>query len=480
MRRLIPLGILIPLLFLLPACAPPGGTPPPPTRTPLPSPFPSATLPPPIPPTAAPAPPRTTYQIDALLDYAAHILTARQTLTYLNDTPDTLTELILVVEPARLPGVFALDDLRWSQSGAPAAGWSLADGALTVPFVEPLPPGGHISLELAFTLALPAQPGKLGYADGQLNLVDWYPFVPAYRGGFLVHPPSPVGETISYDPADYAVTFEVQNQPPGLVVAAGMPVSFQGSLYRFGGSGFRNFGLSLNEAVVVLEERVGEVLVTSVVPVNLEEAGRAALAAVVDALAVYGEMFGAYGHASLMVVAGNFPDGLEYDGLVFVGEEWYRDYDGGPQNYLTLLAAHETAHQWWYAQVGNDQALEPWLDEALATYSELLWLERARPDLAAWWWAFRVAAFAPEGAVGGTVYDFDGFRPYVNAVYLRGALMLHDLRAAVGDDVFRFALRVYAEQFAGREATAGDLIGVLEDLSGEELTALLQGFGVPE
>ena len=31
---------------------------------------------------------------------------------------------------------------------------------------------------------------------------------------------------------------------------------------------------------------------------------------------------------------------------------------------------HELAHEWWYALIGDDQARDPWLDEAFASYSE--------------------------------------------------------------------------------------------------------------
>ena len=31
---------------------------------------------------------------------------------------------------------------------------------------------------------------------------------------------------------------------------------------------------------------------------------------------------------------------------------------------------HETAHQWFYSLVGNDQARDPWIDEGLATWAE--------------------------------------------------------------------------------------------------------------
>jgi hypothetical protein len=34
-----------------------------------------------------------------------------------------------------------------------------------------------------------------------------------------------------------------------------------------------------------------------------------------------------------------------------------------------LPAVHETAHQWWYALVGNDEYRHPWMDEALAQYT---------------------------------------------------------------------------------------------------------------
>jgi len=480
MSRLTPLCLLLPLLILLPACTPP--------LTPVPTPSPTATLPTPTatpyPPgfTPSPLPPpnRTTYTINAVLDYAALTLTARETIIYLNDTPDTLTGLILVVDANLQPGVFTLDELRWGQSLAPIPAAELDAGLLRIPLLEPLPPGGVLALELAFTLHIPAAPGKLGVSGGQLNLGDWYPFLPAYRTGasWLAYAPSPVGETISYDLADYQITLELQNAPEGLVAVAGLSVSRVDDVFSLHGEGFRNAAISLNTGYSVFEQDSGQVRVRSVVPSYLDIPGQAALRAAAEAVQVYGGLFGAYWHASLTVVAGNFPDGLEYDGLVFVGEEWYRDYDGGSQNYLTLLAAHETAHQWWYAQVGNDQALEPWLDEALATYSELLWLERARPDLVDWWWAFRVAEFAPEGAVGGTVYDFAAFRPYVNAVYLRGALMLDDLRATVGDEVFLFALRAYAEQFRGREATGEDLIGLLEDFSGVGLGEVVKRWGV--
>jgi aminopeptidase N len=57
--------------------------------------------------------------------------------------------------------------------------------------------------------------------------------------------------------------------------------------------------------------------------------------------------------------------------------------------------------------------------------------------------------------VDGTIFDHNNFRPYVNAVYLRGAEFLRDLRNAIGEEAFFGFLRDYAEQ--GREGGPGFL-----------------------
>jgi aminopeptidase N len=45
--------------------------------------------------------------------------------------------------------------------------------------------------------------------------------------------------------------------------------------------------------------------------------------------------------------------------------------------------------------------------------------------------------------VDSTIYDFNTFRPYVNAVYLRGAIFLEELRQTIGDEAFFDFLRGY-------------------------------------
>ncbi|HML21585.1 MAG TPA: M1 family metallopeptidase [Aggregatilinea sp.] len=61
-------------------------------------------------------------------------------------------------------------------------------------------------------------------------------------------------------------------------------------------------------------------------------------------------------------------------------------------------------------------------------------------------------------------------------VYYRGALVLHALRLAVGDDTFFSILRSYYEQYEYGNATIEDFIAVAEDVSGQDLTDLFNGW----
>jgi hypothetical protein len=116
----------------------------------------------------------------------------------------------------------------------------------------------------------------------------------------------------------------------------------------------------------------------------------------------------------------------EYDGwsshLLSFGQ-----YGGSNRSNLVTIGIHEIAHQWWFGLVGNDQAMEPWLDEALAVYSERIFYEfTSGGGNLDWWWQFRVDYFDPGGYVDNIIYQGGAFRPYTNAVYLNGAHFMEE------------------------------------------------------
>jgi aminopeptidase N len=154
----------------------------------------------------------------------------------------------------------------------------------------------------------------------------------------------------------------------------------------------------------------------------------------------------------------------------------YFAYTNGASSGLCALSVHETSHQWWYGQVGNNQALNPWLDESLATYSELLYYQKLRPSLVDWWWTYRVEPYKPAGSVGSTIYDFQSYRPYVNAVYLRGAQFLDALHSRMGDEAFLAFLHNYVSTYAGRQAAPQDFFNLLHQSTRLDVQPLVDSY----
>ncbi len=335
---------------------------------------------------------------------------------------------------------------------------------------------------MSYELSLPAQAAPFGYTPRQTNLGDWYPFVPPYTAdrGWLIHEPGAIGEHLVYDVADYQVEIVLAGPMTDIEIAAGGVMSqTDHGVLRYQLPAARSFAWSASHEYRVLTGQAGATTVVAYVFPEHQVAGEAMLRAVASALAIYSQRFVPYPYAGLIVVESEFPDGMEYHGLFFLGQEYLAGYDGGPQGYLTAIAVHETAHQWWYGRVGNDQAITPWLDEALATYSELLFYETAYPGLTDWWWSFRVRRFNPTGWVNSAIYDHAGFRPYVDAVYLRGAMFLDGLRKAMDDEPFFTFLQAYARQGELNQMTTADFFNLLPAHTESNLKPLISEYFKP-
>jgi hypothetical protein len=444
-----------------------------------------------VPKTSTPTPqivPNNRYQLKVLFDYAQHHLDVEEHIAYTHTDPAQITKLVFLVEPNRYPGSFQLSQLTWG-NGTPLESYTLEGNQLEVALQKPLSYGEEIELSITYALDLPeipppsdeSRPQPYGYTSRQTNLVDWYPVLPPYMPGegWLAHDPGYFGEHQVYQSADYQVEIElsgVRNPDLPLVLAASAPAEIEGNLYRYELQKRRNFAWSASNVYTVSKTQVGDVTITSYAFPFSGEGGEAALQYAAEAVKLYSQLFGPYPGRSLSIIEADFLDGMEYEGMFFLSRGFYNLYDGTPDGYLTAIAVHETAHQWWYGSVGNDQALEPWLDEALCTYSEKLFYEYAYPELLDWWWSFRVHFYEPTGFINGSIYDYKGFLLYRNAVYLRGAQFLESLRQVVGDEAFFAFLKDYASQNAHGLATADSFFNLLEQHSSADIQPLLEEY----
>jgi aminopeptidase N len=78
--------------------------------------------------------------------------------------------------------------------------------------------------------------------------------------------------------------------------------------------------------------------------------------------------------------------------------------------------------------------------------------------------------------VDRSIYNYDEFRPYRDAVYLNGAKFLHNLRNLVGDEAFFSFLRDYAIQNKNRITTAADFFEILQENTDEDLDGLINDY----
>jgi hypothetical protein len=413
-----------------------------------------------------PSNPRTKYVIDALLDYHAHTVSVDEKISYLNTTGIQLDQLVLAVESNLWNNCFVLESVAVNgETGM----YTLRGHRLEILLTESLAPDSDLNVTLQYLLNLPAANSfhLFGYKTNQINLIDWYPFIVPFIDGWLLHEPSEVGEYLVYDAVDYDVSLVVI---PSMTVAASAPLS--GDRYLLESA--RTFVLSASPDYQTTTASLDGVSLTGYYFATDKISGETTLQESAKALSVFSDMFGAYTHPSLSIVEADFFDGMEYDGLFFLGRHFYTANDGTKLNFMVDLAVHETAHQWWFSRVGSDQALDPWLDEALSTYSEYLFYEKVYPGVAETWWQFRVNSFFPIGDVDSSVYTTNDFQAYANSVYLRGAQFLRDLRSRIGEDVFFAFLKDYAAQMMGKVATTTDFFRILSEHTDLDITDLVQ------
>ena len=410
--------------------------------------------------------PSTRHRITAVINYGQRSVQVNQQISYANKSGETLQQIVLAVDANQWPDAFVPKGV-WVRD-VPAA-YKLVGQRLTVDLDRPLKSGCLLPLELQYQINVPQisdYRGYLGYSPRQLNLGHWLAVtVPRVDGDWLLHQAILIGEQAVLEAVDWDVTLRVNNAPDTLKIAGPGAVSQPSKhTWQFQLDQSRDFTVSLSDQFELrqAETKTGvEVELytlgdTKVSPQDgsLVDGADYALETAQRSMEIYGDLYGPYRYQRMVVVEGDFPDGMEFTGLVFVGHSYFVNFPGGPISYLSTITAHEVSHEWWYAAVGSDQAMSPWLDEALAVYSESLYIDEYYPDRKARWWEWRVESYEPQGFVDSTVYEFSTVRDYINAVYLRGALMLRDLRKELGTEAFFDLLRRYYEAGSGQLVSA--------------------------
>ncbi len=138
------------------------------------------------------------------------------------------------------------------------------------------------------------------------------------------------------------------------------------------------------------------------------------------------------------------------------------------------LVAHELAHQWWGDMVTCREWSQMWLNEGFATYYAYLYKEHHDGD-DAFRYQMRQAhndvIKADDAEPRPMVVDFFNRTDARNnaLVYVKGASLLHMLRAHLGDDLYRETIRHYGEENMHDVVETQDLMRAVREVTGENL-----------
>jgi aminopeptidase N len=277
-----------------------------------------------------------------------------------------------------------------------------------------------------------------------------------------------------YDSADLEVN--IKTKYAGIILATSGVEEPNGEWTRYRVNGARTFAVSASDQFQYVDASAGGAVIRSYYYPGYQYQAAAILNAAVREIGLFEVKFGAFPYGSLNIIQADLNDGQEYDGLVFLATKFYNEYNDSARSNLVAIGVHEIAHQWWFGLVGNDQAMEPWLDEALCVYSEAIFYQYIYPNSYDWWWNFRVNYFGPSGWVDTDVYSNGSFRGYVNAAYLNGANFLEALNYRMGDaDFYRF-LQDYASRYGRGRATTADFFAVARQNTTADLSDLIAAY----
>jgi hypothetical protein len=497
------------------------------------------------------------YRISVSLDPATHKLTGRETLTWRNpSTVDAVSELqfhlylnafkntkstFMKESGGQLRGVdMAEDGWGWIDitSIATASG---ADLKPTLAFIQPddgnpydqtvvkaslpeaVPPGGSVTLDIAFVAKLPRVFARTGYQDDFYLIGQWFPKLGVYEpagmrgreaGGWNCHQFHATSEFYA-DFGTYAVDITV----PGdyIVGATGVRTAERSNAngtrtYTYAQDDIHDFAWTADPDYVVVKAkfsaaadvtpaeyariatllgrtaddvRLSDVDITVLLQPSRRQQAQRHIDAAKAGLKWYGLWYGRYPYKTLTVVdpapgaAG--AGGMEYPTFITAGSAWLFNY--WPFDRIRAVeevTVHEFGHQFWYGMVANNEFEEAWLDEGLNTYStskamvasygadktivEFLGLTLSDADMS------RASndPTARYNRILARAWDYTPSGAYGFYSYNKPSLVLGTLEGYIGEQAMARVMRTYHERWRFRHPRSEDFFAVVNEVTGQD------------
>ncbi len=353
------------------------------------------------------------------------------------------------------------------------------DSILCVELNSSLMPNERTNIYIEFSFTLPNCNHRFGYGENTINLGNFYPVLCVFENNeFNTNGYNSNGDPFYSEMANYCVNITLNKQ----YVVAGTGKKIDEKIRDgqkeviFEAKLVRDFVLVISNKFEVISETVDDVCIEYYFTNNTNP--NASLKAGVDAIKTFSNLFGDYPYSNFTIVQNDFIyGGMEYPTLIMVSNTIENSDD-----YLNVIV-HETAHQWWYGMVGNDEFKFPWLDEALTEFSTLLFYDNNEDynlthekmvNITKENYSLFISVYEDVlGTIDTSMRSVDKYSTepeYTYCTYVKGVLMYESLYQLLGEKDFIKGLQIYFENNKYKNAIPDDLICSFEESCGNNLS----------
>ena len=384
-----------------------------------------------------------TYDARMRLAWGSRGLRVESIATIRNTSGASIDRVELNTVAARLGGMTLVGAFVDGQ----AVDATVSNQTIVVPLGGILPVGASVVVEVRYSAnlrtSLTGSTWMFTKANGIANMYRWLPWVSRVTtferpnfGDPFVTPTSPY------------VKVRIVPDLPLVFATSGERVSTNGREQVFEARNVRDFTITAATDFVTRSTTVGTTKVIGIarsatVANRLRDEGARALGKL-------RALLGPYPYPSFRVVQSAGGTAMESPALVWLPY-------GLAASRTRYLVTHETAHQWFYGMVGNDQAREPFNDEAATDFAAryVLGLKRA--------------SSCSTARLDRTIYQYSS-ACYYEVIYIQGGNLLDSVRLRMGSTRFWETVRAYIAANRHRIVPTQTLLEALDDATSIDLS----------
>ncbi len=429
------------------------------------------------------------YHLSLVLDPEKRLLTGQATIHYTNVAAGELREVYLRLYPNMRMYGGRMTTVRATVGGRDVPFVEMGKGAdLKIPLPQTLATHQSAAIVIDYSLVYPESAGEydfFGVRQGIAILPECYPVLaPLIDGEWRLDPSPGFGDAAYTDLSLYRV--EVTAPAQYTVIAPGVLTDWktttEGVTRTFVSGPTRTVGLVAGKGYQAQELKSGSVTLTGYSLAGDASSMRAALSHAAAVQAFCSQNLGPYrgGALTLVQVPLEHSD-VHLGGMALINQPYFDELRTEAASAVSIAVSRE----WWGRLVAFDPLRDPWLDEALATYTSYLYLRQSvgsggtESIVQAWNEAYNEAVVTGQNSpLRQPLSAYGNSTRYELLVHSQGPLFWRDMESLLGESGLLVVLRDLQQSAAFGHLDTAALVASIARLAGEPGLAVADAWGL--